>query len=700
MNKLLSFVFVGIFLISLVSAGVSLQNEPESIYNLGDHIGLNLDISPEGYFENLLILKLVCGANEVEIYKEFVITDVEIQKEIKIPLVKGFIGEASGFCRIVKEVGGVKETISDEFKISNKINIYSETISGEINPGETVILNGTAVKENGKKVEGTIEILSSSDSEILKTSSVELGEFSLSLDIPKDFKAGERVLKFYVYEKDKIGNIVNSGNSLETIYIRQVPTNIEIVLDKKEIVPGNSLSAKILLHDQTGEKMNSNVYVAIKNSQNEIVEKIETETDVDFEYKIESNEPPARWSISAYSEDIINNENFIILENKEIFFDLNNETLFVKNIGNVLYNDTINVSVGDKSVELPIYLGVGGEEKYALSAPTGEYDVSVGDIQERVLLTGNAVKVKKLSGINSSFMKIVAWIFIILVLGFMAYVVFKKGYKRSFFGRVRKKKTKKKNDVVELGGEKHVSKKGFLNPSVKTELSLSINGTKQNSVVGCIALKDYEEIKSGEGNVRETFEKISNVIESNKGLIYKNHGHVFFILAPVLTKTFKNEETALNIADEIVKILKNHNKKFKKKIEFGISLNYGTIVTKIGVHKNHFMSMGTLMTDSKKMANASNEEVYLGEKVRERLGNKVRVEVKQIGSLKAYEIKELNSGNKDYSPFLKGFMERQQKERIAKENHKKKEEREKENSKNPEDKKLEDSVEKVVGDEK
>jgi hypothetical protein len=110
--------------------------------------------------------------------------------------------------------------------------------------------------------------------------------------------------------------------------------------------------------------------------------------------------------------------------------------------------------------------------------------------------------------------------------------------------------------------------------------------------------------------------------------------------------------------------------------------------------------MGTLMTDVKKMANASsNETICIGEKVRERLGNKVRVEAKQIGSLKYYEIKELTSEKKDYSSFLKGFIERQKKERIAKENHKNQWKREKGHDINLEDKKVEDSVEKFVGEE-
>jgi hypothetical protein len=450
------------------------------------------------------------------------------------------------------------------------------------------------------------------------------------------------------------------------------------------------------LRDQTGEKMSSKVFVAIKDGEGEIFKKIETETGVENNYWVSGNESPSTWSISVYAQEIINSVDLKILENKKINFNLINETLVVKNVGNVLYNESLNITVGDKLIEIPIYLGVGEEDKYSISAPDGEYEISVGDFHQRTFLTGSAVNVKQISDFNFSYVKVIAWIFIILILGFIANVIFKKGYKKTFFGRTKKRK---KGKVLSKKDE-NVPKTGVINPKVKTELSLSITGTKQNATIGCISLKNYEEIKSGEGNVRETFEKIDHFIESRKGLIYKNNNHLFFILAPVLTKTFKNEGAALEISNEIVKELKVHNKKFKKKIDFGISLNYGTIVTKIGVHSNQFMSMGTLMTDAKKMANASRREIYLGEKVREKLGSKVKVELKQVGSLKAWEVKELNSGKKDYSSFLKGFIERQQKERIAKENHKKKEEREKADNVNLEDKKVEDSVKKFVEGEK
>ena len=70
------------------------------------------------------------------------------------------------------------------------------------------------------------------------------------------------------------------------------------------------------------------------------------------------------------------------------------------------------------------------------------------------------------------------------------------------------------------------------------------------------------------------------MIEAKKGFMYQNNENLFFILAPAKTKTFQNEQDGVELAEKIKKIFNEHNKIFKQKIEFGISLNYGTIITR------------------------------------------------------------------------------------------------------------------------
>ena len=50
--------------------------------------------------------------------------------------------------------------------------------------------------------------------------------------------------------------------------------------------------------------------------------------------------------------------------------------------------------------------------------------------------------------------------------------------------------------------------------------------------------------------------------------VYENQNYLFFILAPVRTRTFKNEKPALDLAEKIKYLLEEHNKMFNQKIEF------------------------------------------------------------------------------------------------------------------------------------
>jgi len=52
-----------------------------------------------------------------------------------------------------------------------------------------------------------------------------------------------------------------------------------------------------------------------------------------------------------------------------------------------------------------------------------------------VLLTGKAINVKEASNIAIKLIRHpFVWVFILAVLGFVAFTIFRKGYKRSFFG--------------------------------------------------------------------------------------------------------------------------------------------------------------------------------------------------------------------------------------------------------------------------
>ena len=636
-------------------------------------IDATIRIVPSPNFEEIVLVRLECDSQSAEVYKEFLSINEETHKKIIIPLSRQLIGESLGTCKINVYAGNKSEAVSQSFRISNVIKVNLMNLEEGFNPGNTISIQGSAIKENGGNVDGYYE---ANINGTFLTGEVSEGNFEIPFYIEKSFPAGQYMIDSAVYEKDILGEIINSGKKIYFLKVKQVPTNVEVLLENMSILPGEAIKGKVVLHDQTGESIpNAEVYIAIKDSLEIILEKIVTKTETEFEYGIKNSEPPSIFHISVYSEGIVQNAEINILEKKEIKTEIVNNTLILTNVGNVFYNDTLVVKIGEDNVSILLSLGVGEGEKYLISAPDGSYDVSVGGMKKTLLLSGNAVGVKELNGLGSG-VSLVTWIILIVFLFIGAYFTFMKIRKKRSFAKSKKVSDflKIKPKVYKNAGNPSINTKdennnlsarggaGFF-AGKKVELSLSIAGSKQNASIGCISLKNYAEIASGEGNVKETLEKISSIIEDKKGFIYSNASYLFFIFAPSFTRTFKNQKDVVLVSQEIKEMLKLHNKKFRKKINFGISLNYGGIIIKNEAGIIKFMSLGTLMTSAKKLANYSDSELIISDSFKENFDENLKGDVVNIGGVKAYKLEGLVDKNK-HSTFIKGFLARQERDRA------------------------------------
>ncbi len=643
-------------LLCLRNSSINFQNQPNPVYSFGDKVNTTIQISPNPDFNEVVSMDLVCGSNKIQVYKEFLSTSEIINKNIVVPILSSLVGNLTGECDFQVYAGNNLATSSQTFKISKLVKIEFLNLKDSFKPGEKVILNGSAVKENGENVNG--EFYANFEGKNF-SGAVTNGGFSGSFEIPSNLSAGSHKLSFSIDDKSSSGEILNSGEKISFLNILSVPTSVEVLLTNKSVLPGESLTGKVVLHDQTGKNIpNLDTYVAIKDSSGNIIKKITTKTDAQFEYLVEDSQAPATFEVSAYSAELINSAQFNILEKREITSKIVNRTLTLTNTGNVFYEGNLTLQIGKDNVSIPLSLPVGSSEDYMISAPDGEYNVVVGDFSKTVSLSGNAVQVQKLDQTISSFPTFL-WIFIILILALGAYLVFKKGYKPHIFVRSKKQREVKKLSEV----AKVIEDNSIFDSKKEVELSLSIVGTKQNATVGCISVKNYPEISSGKGNVKETFLSIERLVEENKGFVYQNGSYFFYVLAPAITKTFKNQKTGVLVSQKIKNILNEHNKKFKQRIEFGISINYGTIITKVEKTSIKFMSLGTLLTMCKKLASFSEGEVIVSDKLSENMEDKIKGELVQVGTLKGYKLENLVDKD-SHSTFIKGFVARQERDKA------------------------------------
>ncbi|MFC1666118.1 hypothetical protein ACFLZF_00170 [Nanoarchaeota archaeon] len=671
------FILSFIFLINFTSATIIMNTQLKEVYNLGDTIELPIEINAIDPIIDTLSMKLLCNGLEIEVLKQDI--DLGVGEDLTIPaqirLSKERLQRPTATCKI-KLTSQFKEAIlSDEFEVSNKITITPKLKQTEFSPGETIILEGDAIKENQESANGFVEIsanIANSSELITTTSSVKNGYFYIEIPLKENAKAGDYSISINVYETNNLEEKTNQGYASKNFKILQVPTSLEIILDEEEVEPGKNIKTKTVLHDQTGEKINSISIITLKNNKDEILEQIELSTQDFFEYTIPHDETPANWTIIVVS-DKLNTEAFVsIKEKKDIEIILLNETLKIKNTGNVFYNDSVLIKIGEENLFLNATLKIGEEQEFVLTAPQGEYVIEVmangkDSLKQSVLLTGKSIDVKETKESSGLFTHLIAWIFVIIIFGFAIFMFLKKGYKKKITEYIKSKKkhdkTKKEHETKFnslLNFKKTQEKRLIQDYTNKAEISSSIKGTRQDVSIICLKIKNFEEIDVSK--VKDTMQKIIDLSEKEKTLVYEDQENIFFLFSPLKTKTFRNEKSALELAQKITRILKNHNKLFKQKIEFGISTNYGTIIAKLENSILKFISFEKIISSSKKIASHSQEEILLDEKIKTKLASSVKAEKKDIGNLIAYSIKEVKK-TEDNKKFLEGFIQRMKEEK-------------------------------------
>ena len=655
-------------LIPLASAEIIINQQPNPVYNLGDTIPVSVTLKSPSTISGSFQMDLVCNSNKTNFYKNPIGLTANEPKNVESLLIldRIIIGDFKGTCSIRAFLAADSGT-TNNFKISDLISIQSNISKTEFNPEESILVTGNALRENGNPANGYAEliVLEGNSTVLSQQGTVNNGFFSINMTFPKEIKAGNYLLRTRIYEQDLSGSVTNDGFIDNNVYIKQVPTSLEIVFETLEIEPGTSVKVRAVLYDQTGIKINSKAFLTIKNNESKIMEQIEKPTEEVLEFPIAYNEEPLSWEVVAVSHKLISESDFKILKKENANVEIINKTIVITNIGNVPYNRTVLVKIGNQSLNIQAYLEVDESQRWILTAPDGEYDVEVnanGQITgASVALTGSNVDVKKASTSIGSLLKFPAiWIFILAILGFVAFIFFKRGYQKTFIGYMGSGASGTQKKSHDGGGSAEEIVKTHGQGSSRAELALSIKGDKQDVSMITLKVKNMTSLKhapGGEGSAHEILKKVMAVAENHKAAIYRDNENIFFIFAPIRTKTFKNEDSALKVSQGIKDLLDSHNRLSKQKVDFGISLNYGAIIAKQEPDSFKFMGMGNLMSQSKKISSIANNEVLMSEKITDKLRNIVKTERHRKEGVDAYSIKEIKDREK-HEKFLKEFMKR------------------------------------------
>ena len=105
---------------------------------------------------------------------------------------------------------------------------------------------------------------------------------------------------------------------------------------------------------------------------------------------------------------------------------------------------------------------------------------------------------------------------------------------------------------------------------------------------------------------------------------------------------------------KILRILKEHNKKFKEKIEFGIGIHSGDVINKVVDKKLKFTALGNLLPGAKRLAEASDGNILMTKETYESAINDIKAVKKKTKDGEVYEIQGVVDREQNKA-FIDGF---------------------------------------------
>src|SRR3989344_1538501 len=273
------------------------------------------------------------------------------------------------------------------------------------------------------------------------------------------------------------------------------------------------------------------------------------------------NATPGEWIIEAKQGNLRAEKKIYINEVENATFSLQDGTLTVINIGNVPYENVLEITIGSVIEVTNVYVPVSKSKKFNLKAPDGSYTVSLSEGSTsydlgNVFLTGRAVKVSDSdSYLSDGVSPWVLWIFIFIGLIFIALYFYIKVVRRPYWGHTP---------------ESHNSNRAVPSriAAMKTEgNNLNDDSGKREATIISLHLRNLAQLESvRDSNALGLISSLTGDIAGNKTSVYHQGSDRIIIL----TEKENNEISAIEKAHDIYQKLEEYNKKHALKINYGI----------------------------------------------------------------------------------------------------------------------------------
>ncbi len=182
---------------------------------------------------------------------------------------------------------------------------------------------------------------------------------------------------------------------LLSLVLAQV-SNIQISTTQETFKPGENLTLKVSLYDNNNNLIKDSIDIQLTDAEKNFLIEKTIPSNILTDIQLPKDATKGYWTATVNYEQKKADAIFYVETNEEIEFRIEEDKLYIKNIGNILYHKTIQILIGNTPTIKEAKLSPGQEISYRLIAPDGIYDVKVTDgetdfSKEKVSLTGKAI---------------------------------------------------------------------------------------------------------------------------------------------------------------------------------------------------------------------------------------------------------------------------------------------------------------------
>lgn len=452
---------MGVLVSPIVLAGISLEGFNTVDYNLGDNIIIGGTILYSESIEGRLNIDLVCSENVIPVYFYLVDLRENVPYDFLegVPARENMLGDCYFWVKLSNDDGLLLETTSEKIHIKDELNINAELDGSIKNPGEVIEINGDVKKINGLNLkEGTLTLILD---DIEKYSSrVLYGVFNYKLTLESDIKSGKHELT--INAEDGKGN---NGKIDIGFEVNAIPTDLKIEMSSTSLKPNDVLTLKILISDQAGDLLNKGVVVDFFNQYNEAEYSVTENSGNLIGFKIPEFASPGVWKLKAVSGNLLRWYTFTVQEVVDKEIKLEGSILTVRNIGNVDYNEDVQIDLNKNGKSYTIIKKTSLKPNQIISIdltkeiPAGEYNYNVAGSA----ITGNVVLEHGVMDLSGS--KLTGYAALVFVLVFLMFLVFARGKRVALNQREREvaqgrkrleelRRSSRSRSIVEKGSTK------------------------------------------------------------------------------------------------------------------------------------------------------------------------------------------------------------------------------------------------------